>query len=302
LKKPELLAPSLLVMGGIDYDRPPLSSALTIDEGETDTTVGEGFDLVADDRSLARGSSADVVRAGPWELGFSELRATEGEAEDIASLFEKAFEGTRATRLLGREASREALTERAPRARSLHLATHGYFAPEKVASMMDTRAIDEKLVFGSFASLQEQVRGFAPMELCGLAFAGANLEPDDYGFVSGVMTAAELSQMDLRGCELVVLSACDTNVGERRAGQGIASLQQAVYAAGSQASLTSLWKVPDEATRELMADFYRRWWIQGKPKRQALREAQERMRFARDELGEPRYQVKDWAAWVLVGE
>ena len=69
-----------------------------------------------------------------------------------------------------------------------------------------------------------------------------------------------------------------------------------------QASLTSLWKVPDESTRELMSDFYRRWWIQGKSKGQALREAQNRMRRARDEFGESLYRVKAWAAWVLVGD
>ena len=140
------------------------------------------------------------------------------------------------------------------------------------------------------------------MELCGLAFAGANLPPNEYGFIPGVMTAEEISHLDLRGCELVVLSACDTNVGVRRAGQGIASLQQAVYAAGARASLTSLWKVPDEATRELMVDFYRRMWIEKKPKRQALFEAQEKMRTAKDELGRPKYRTRDWAAWVLVGE
>ncbi|MEW6746482.1 MAG: hypothetical protein AB1486_27390 [Planctomycetota bacterium] len=50
-----------------------------------------------------------------------------------------------------------------------------------------------------------------------------------------------------------------------------------------------------------MADFHRRWWIEGKPKRQALLDAQARMRLARDELGGPRHSVKDWAAWVLVG-
>lgn len=66
--------------------------------------------------------------------------------------------------------------------------------------------------------------------------AGANLEPDRYGFIPGVMTADEILKLDLRGVELVVLSACDTNVGVRRAGQGIASLQQAVCAAGARAS------------------------------------------------------------------
>ena len=57
-----------------------------------------------------------------------------------------------------------------------------------------------------------------------------------------------------------------------------------------------------EATRELMVDFYRRMWVEKKPKRQALFEAQEKMRTAKDELGRPKYRTRDWAAWVLVGE
>ncbi|MEW6741509.1 MAG: CHAT domain-containing tetratricopeptide repeat protein [Planctomycetota bacterium] len=303
VEQPPLLhPPSLLVLGGIEYDRPALALAPAGDDTNKETSTGPP--LVADAGSpgtLFRGSSEDLVRAGPWALGFSVLRETEGETRDIAALFEKAFEDGEAKARLGSDASREALEKLAPHARFLHLATHGYFAPESVASMKDERWVDEKLKLGSFTELGEQVRGFAPMELCGLALAGANLEPDASGFIAGVMTAEELSRLDLCGCELVVLSACDTNVGERRAGQGIASLQQAVYAAGAQASLTSLWKVPDQATRELTTDFYRRWWIQGKPKRQALLEAQARMRLARDELDAPRYSVKDWAGWVLVG-
>jgi len=84
------------------------------------------------------------------------------------------------------------------------------------------------------------------------------------------VTAEELSALDLSGCELAVLSACDTNVGLRRAGQGVASLQKALHMAGARSVITSLWKVPDQATGELMLDFYRHLWVEGKPKAQAL--------------------------------
>ena len=118
----------------------------------------------------------------------------------------------------------------------------------------------------------------------------------------GLITAEELSTLDLSGCELAVLSACDTNVGERRAGQGVASLQKALHMAGARTVITSLWKVPDEATRELMLDFYRRIWIEKKPKGVALWEAKTKLRSAKDERGTRLYSTRDWAAWVLTGD
>ena len=139
------------------------------------------------------------------------------------------------------------------------------------------------------------------MLLCGLALAGANLKEDGLGRAPGLITAEEISTLDLSGCELAVLSACDTNVGERRAGQGVASLQKALHMAGARTVITSLWKVPDEATRELMLDFYRRIWVEKKPKSQALWEAKMKIRNVKDERGRPLYSTRDWAAWVLTG-
>ena len=133
------------------------------------------------------------------------------------------------------------------------------------------------------------------MLLCGLALAGANLPENEVGRAPGLITAEEISTLDLASCELAVLSACDTNVGERRAGQGVASLQKALQMAGARSVVTSLWKVPDDATRELMTDFYRRLWVEKKPKVRALWEAKRKLRDA----GLP---TRDWAAWVLTGE
>ena len=139
------------------------------------------------------------------------------------------------------------------------------------------------------------------MILCGLALAGANLGKDELGRVDGVITAEELSTLDLSKCELAVLSACDTNVGVSRAGQGVASLQKALHMAGAASVITSLWKVPDEATKELMLDFYRRLWIQKKQKSTALWEAKMALRAKKDAQGKPVYTTRDWAAWSLTG-
>jgi CHAT domain-containing protein len=204
--------------------------------------------------------------------------------------------------LEGQRATRENLLQFAPGARFLHVATHGWFAPDSMASWEDPEPLDARAGLGRRTSGQERTRGMNPMLLCGLALAGANLPAQGTGEVPGLVTAQELSTLDLADCELAVLSACDTNVGVRRAGQGVASLQKALQMAGARSVITSLWKVPDEATQELMLDFYRRLWVEKKPKGQALWEAKLKLRNAKDAEGRPIYSTRDWAAWVLTGE
>jgi len=82
----------------------------------------------------------------------------------------------------------------------------------------------------------------------------------------------------------------------------LASLQQALQSAGVRTTITYLWKVPDAPTRKLMEEFYRRTWIEKKPKAQALWEAKMHLRDARTPDGSPRYRPRDWAAWVLNGD
>ena len=229
------------------------------------------------------------------------MRAT--QVESLQRLFGNDFGGDVQQQVLAQaRASKERLVELAPRARFLHIATHGWFAPESIRSWSDPSPLDEKTGMGKRMGLEEQVRGMAPMLLCGLALAGANQPENTVDRAAGLLTAEELSTLDLTNCDLAVLSACDTNVGVRRAGQGVASLQRALQMAGARSVITSLWKVPDEATKELMVDFYRRLWVEKKPKWQALWEAKMKIRDTKDEAGRPRYTTRDWAAWVLTGE
>ncbi len=137
--------------------------------------------------------------------------------------------------------------------------------------------------------------GLAPMTLCGLAFAGANQGRDSLGRVPGILTAEELAGIDLSSCELAVLSACETNVGIRRAGQGVQSLQAALHAAGVRTAVTSLWKVDDAETRRLMELFYTYFWVEGLPKAEALWRAKCNLRAEGA-------AVSDWAGWVLSGD
>ena len=282
----------LVSLGGASFDAQPL-------------TLGAEKSIAVDSEPSAETKAPELaialLRGGAWEQGFAPLTYTRTEAQGLAAVFAEAFHSEAPALVLdGPHASREALVEAAPKARYLHVATHGWFAPESIRSWADATAEGENTI--QRLSGRDTVRGMSPMLLCGLALAGANLSPNAVGRVPGLVTAEELSGLDLTGCELAVLSACDTNVGERRAGQGVASLQKALHMAGARSVITSLWKVPDEATSELMLDFYRRLWVEKKPKHQALWEAKLRLRNAVDERGEPLYTTRDWAAWVLTGD
>jgi hypothetical protein len=112
-----------------------------------------------------------------------------------------------------------------------------------------------------------------PGLLSGLAFAGANTprepEKDD-----GILTALEVSALDLSQVDAAVLSACETGLGEVAGGEGLFGLQRAFQVAGARTVVASLWKVPDAATAQLMQRFYTNLWEKKMPKLEALREAQ----------------------------
>ncbi|MBK7878154.1 MAG: CHAT domain-containing protein [Planctomycetes bacterium] len=280
---------ALVALGGAAFDSRPVAL--------------EAEDVATLDPGDAR-AAPSILRGGPWERGFDPLTYSGLEARGIATRFEEQFgAGAETVVLEKRKASRAALEALAPKARWLHVATHGWFASESVRSWIDAEPVDAQLGLVQRESGLEQVRGMSPMLLCGLALAGANLPEDELGRAPGLITAEELAGLDLSSCELAVLSACDTARGEiRRAGQGVASLQKALQIAGARSVITSLWKVPDEATKELMLDFYRRVWVEKQPKWKALWEAKRRLREAKDEQGNPKYSLRDWAAWVLTGE
>jgi len=284
-------APALLAIGHPAFDQDPAGPEKRLSQ---DAAILAAAQRTGEANPLSRGTA--------WERGFGTLPETQTEVRGIAQYFADAFGEDAASVVLERtNASREALIELGPRARWLHVATHGWFAPESVRSSADPESNASSAAGVLHMDADERTRGMSPMLLCGLALAGANLPTNSVGRIPGLVTAQEIAALDLSNCELAVLSACDTNVGVRRAGQGVASLQKALHMAGARSVITSLWKVPDEATKELMIDFYRRLWLEKKPKHQALREAKKRLRDARDERGNPRYAERDWAAWVLTG-
>jgi CHAT domain-containing protein len=132
-----------------------------------------------------------------------------------------------------------------------------------------------------------------PLLRSGLALAAANRPPSPLG--DGLLTALEAADLDLRGTQLVVLSACQTALGDAEPGLGVAGLTSAVQAAGAQSTVLSLWQVDDDATRALMQLFYR-GLLAGTSRAQALRQAQAAI-AAQSKWRHPFY----WAAFVLNG-
>jgi CHAT domain-containing protein/Tfp pilus assembly protein PilF len=165
----------------------------------------------------------------------------------------------------------------------LHIATHGFFLSDQ---RRDTNAgLDE-----STPVLSED-----PLLRSGLVLAGANQRRSGAG-EDGILTASEVTALDLWGTKLVVLSACDTGLGEVKNGQGIYGLRRALILAGAQSLVMSLWEVADRPTRELMVDYYK-GLQQGQGRSEALRNVQLKMLRSRNRQ-HPYY----WAAFIESGE
>jgi CHAT domain-containing protein len=154
----------------------------------------------------------------------------------------------------------------------LHLATHGFFAPPTVVSALRSGLDDERGLAPALAGEQARVFGLNPLLLSGVVLAPApRSEP---GHPDEILTAEEVTALDLGGTELVVLSACETGLGQVAHGEGVLGLQRAFHAAGARATAASLWKVDDAATSLLMEKFYEGLWRKKLGKLEALRQAQ----------------------------
>jgi CHAT domain-containing protein/Tfp pilus assembly protein PilF len=208
------------------------------------------------------------------------LAGTQEEMKSVAGLLSNA--GWKVQTFTGPEALEETV-KGIKGARVLHIATHGFFEADQAP-----------------ANAQRGVEN--AMLRSGLYFAGANRvltgEHPAGDLDDGVLTAYEATGLNLQGTELVVLSACETGLGESANGEGVFGLRRALQEAGAQTVLMSMWKVPDNETRQLMTAFYTKW-LAGKDKPTALREAQLELRqdvIRRWQEDRPH----DWAAFVLV--
>ncbi len=220
---------------------------------------------------------------GGFDHGVSALPGTLKEINSIASILEE--NNWQFQKLLNVEATEENF-KKIEKASIVHIATHGFFLED-----FDVTKVSES------EGLQSRSVRFNPLLRSGVLLAGANktlqnqkLEREE----DGVLTAYEAMNLNLDQTELVVMSACETGLGEIRNGEGVYGLQRAFMVAGAKSVIMSLWKVNDETTQKLMTNFYSEWFKNG-DKYNAFKDA---VLEIKKEFPSPYY----WGAFILLGE
>jgi len=221
-------------------------------------------------------------------FSFSPLPYAAQEGEALCALLSDA------TLLTKRQATKAALSlARSPRI--LHIATHGFFLED--LELTPTGGSGYRAFDDDPERLLNRVEGGglhieSPLLRSGLALAGAN---EHLGEDNGILTALEVTGLNLWGTKLVVLSACDTGVGEVRNGDGVHGLRRALVLAGAETQVMSLWTISDKVTRDLMVAYYRKL-NRGEERGEALRQAQLEM-LKQVKRRHPYY----WASFIQSG-
>jgi CHAT domain-containing protein/tetratricopeptide (TPR) repeat protein len=246
--------------------------------------VGNSKDLIN-----LKSAKATVAKKSAFLLGFpnyggdavASLPGTKVEVEGISNILKTTgYKVTLAEQADATEAKIKSISGPA----LVHIATHGYF-------LQDTG--------GDAVGVDQENAKNNPLLRSGLLLSGAsktikgevmpNLESND----NGVLTAYEAMNLNLTGTDLIVLSACETGLGDVRAGEGVYGLQRSFIVAGAKALVMSLWKVDDAATQALMTNFYTNL-SKGGSKLKAFKQAQLQLMT---KYKDPYY----WGAFVMIG-
>lgn len=275
MEKPEIDMTSAVLYGNLLYDV------------DSTTMVAESRTYRQEDNYVA---SRGFVQDSTMRDGWNRLVATNTEINSIAMTMQACgIEPTIYKLETGNEESFKALSGK--KTPIIHLATHGFFYKDEEAK---TKPF--------FETLDMNKNNYAldnSLKRSGLILAGAQKawlgEPIPDNVEDGVLLAEEIATMDLTGTDLVVLSACETGLGEITS-EGVFGLQRAFKKAGVQTLIMSLWKVDDNATSLFMRTFYKQW-LGGKSKHAAFLDAQAAVRECKEsDYSNPYY----WASFIML--
>lgn len=261
---------SAVIYGNIDY----------YTDADIMAKMSNTYKLYSSEPLLATRS----VERATWDL----LPGTEKEATAITDILEeKGIKVQFLSQSVANEESFKALNACAPNI--IHIATHGFYFPNKKGAKSNF-----------FSDLKSHTYNDSHLFYSGLLFSGANnvwtgeriaTEVED-----GILTANEISHLDLSNVSLAVLSACETGLGDINKIDGVYGLQRGLKRAGVGTILMSLWKVDDEATQILMVEFYKNL-MSGKTKQQSLTDAQGYLRQVDNgKYNDPKY----WASFIML--
>jgi len=261
-------------MADPDFDSEPTS----------DTGKYLAMDMSPVDSDLARGPSD---RSDCLNNLYQRLPATRKEQTAVAAVLRGEL-GLRVDEYSGSDAMESVakFIDMAPRI--LHLATHGYFCQN--AQFSGETELEENPLLYSGLIMSGGNRLIAGELGSG---AGANVE-------DGILTSLEASGLNLFGTELVVLSACQTGLGQIENSEGVYGLCRAFQLAGARSVIMSMFSVPDKSTVTLMERFYRDW-LSGNSKASALRQASLSILQERRETHGAAHPLF-WGGFILVGD
>jgi len=284
-----------LVVSGRDLLNQPLARAVT----RPLIVADPDYDL---DRTTARRIAEQVAQTaagtrtvrfaaqGPALPAVQRLPGTAREARQIAPSLASYTATT--PQLLMEKQAQERLVKSVRSPRVLVLSTHGFFLEDQRTNP----------AVGGTRFVQSTGKGPSnPLLRCGLLFAGVNRrEQATADDEDGILTGLEIVGLDLRGTEMVVLSACETGIGRVHNGEGVAGLRQAFQLAGAHSVLSTLWQIDDQASADLVTGFFSQLAAK-QPRPDALRAAQLQLLKARREKSGSAHPFY-WAAYTLTGE
>ena len=238
-------------------------------------------DLMREDQAQSARAKKAILFGNPT-YGSENIDPLPGTGQEINAIQELLNSSGYSTTKQAEDGATEISFSQAKKEGIVHIATHGFFVADP--------KLDNTSVFSiPLYNVNENV-----LLRSGVLFAGAgNRSSLTTGAIdNGVLTSYEVMNLDFENTDVVVLSACETGLGDVMSGEGVFGLQRAFMIAGAKAVIMSLWKVDDEATKQLMVNFYKNWLSSGEME-ESFAKAQ---KSVRDEFKHPYY----WGSFILL--